>query len=208
MKKLLAGLLLTGSCLNSFSQEKGKFEFGFNIGLNGATVTSGTMTNSSYRSGLAVGAVGDYFFSDRWSIKAKLTYDQKGWSNGFFQTTDGGMTFDFYKTDYHLDYLTIPVMANWHFGKKRNWYLHFGPYAGVLLSGKETTSQKDLKEITAAVDAGIALGIGVKIPIAEKVKIIFEFDGQAGLTDAFKQNDGLNVKNSRSSLSTGLVFDL
>lgn len=204
MRKLFTILLLTGTCFTAFAQEKGSFEFGFNVGYNAATVTSGSMTNTSYRSGFNVGAVGDYFFSDRWSIKAKLTYDQKGWDNGYITNLDNGQSF---ATNYRMDYLTIPVMANWHFGKKRNWYLNFGPYAGILLSSTETKLNTDLKEFSTSADLGLALGIGVKIPIAKRVKIIFEADGQGGLTNIFKETDGTTIRNSRSSLNTGLVFD-
>jgi hypothetical protein len=205
MKKLLAGLLLTGSCLTGFSQEKGKFEFGINAGYNLATVTSGTQTNSSYRNGIAIGAFGDYFVADNWSIKAKFTYDQKGWDGGYIENLDNGQR---YASNYHLDYLSIPVMASWHFGRTKNWYLHGGPYVGILLNSKETAFNTDLKEIMNSVDVGLDIGIGVKIPIGNKVKILFELDGQSGFTNAFIENQGINVKNSRTSFNTGLVFDL
>jgi len=203
MKKLFTILLVAASCSTAFSQEKGDFEYGFNVGLNLATVTSGTNNNSDSRVGFNVGAFGDYFFSDRWSIKAKLNYDQKGWNSGYFINEE-----DSFLTDYHFDYLTVPVMANWHFGKKRNWYLNFGPYVGFLISAKESRFGIDLKELTQSIDAGLALGIGVKIPVSDKIKIVLESDGQSGLTDIFKNNTGNSIRNSRSSLNAGLVFGL
>jgi hypothetical protein len=206
MKKLLAGLLLTGSCLTGFSQEKGKFEFGINAGYNLATVTSGSKTNSSYRSGIAIGAFGDYFIANDWSIKIKLTYDQKGWDKGFIGDTNTGQSV---VTNYRMDYLSIPVMASWHFGRTKNWYLHGGPYVGVLLNSNETSNNEDLKKYTNSVDVGLDLGIGVKIPIGKKVKILFELDGQSGLTNVFNNNiQSTDAKHSRTSFNTGLVFDL
>ena len=203
MKKLFTILLVAASCSTAFSQDKGNFEYGFNVGLNLSTVTSGTNNNSDSRVGFNAGAFGDYFFSDRWSIKAKLTYDQKGWNSGYFINED-----DSFLTDYHFDYLTVPVMANWHFGKKRNWYLNFGPYVGFLMSAKESRFGIDIKELTQSIDAGLALGIGVKIPVSDKIKIVLESDGQSGLTDIFKNNTGNSIRNSRSSLNAGLVFGL
>jgi hypothetical protein len=205
MRKLFIILLSIGSYLTAFSQEKGSFEFGFNVGYNLATVTSGSNTNSTYRSAFNAGGFGDYYFSDRWSIKAKLIYDQKGWDKGFLTNLDNGQSFE---TNYRMDYLTIPIMANWHFGKKRNWYLNFGPYAGFLLSAKETTFNTDIKDLTASTDVGLALGIGVKISIANRLKILLEIDGQSGFTDVLKDNQGTTILNSRSSFNTGLVFDL
>ncbi|SMC49978.1 porin family protein [Pedobacter africanus] len=205
MRKLFIILLSVSTCLTAFSQEKGSFEFGFNVGYNLSTVTSGSTTNSTFRSAFNAGGFGDYYFSNRWSIKAKLTYDQKGWNDGFITNLNNGQSF---KTDYRIDYLTIPVMANWHFGKKRNWYLNFGPYAGFLLNAKETMFNTDLKEIMNSTDFGLAAGIGVKIPVAKKLKILLELDGQSGFTDVLKNNQGSTINNSRSSFNTGLVFDL
>ena len=205
MKKLLAGLLLTGSCLTGFSQEKGKFEFGLNAGYNMATVTSGTKANGTYRSGIAIGAFGDYFIADDWSIKAKLTYDQKGWNKGFIEDTNTGQS---YQTNYHMDYLTIPVMASWHFGRTKNWYMHGGPYVGMLLSSKETSFGTDLKDYTSKLDVGLDFGLGVKIPLGNKVKILFELDGQSGFLNVFNDSQSVSIKHSRTSFNTGLVFDL
>jgi len=205
MKKLFTILLLTACSFSAFSQQKGSFEFGLNTGVNFATVQSESATNTKFRTGLNVGVFGDYFFSDRWSIKAKLSYDQKGWNRGFIIDLDKNQTA---VTDYHFDYLTIPVMANWHFGKTRNWYLNFGPYAGVLLSAKETALNRDLKDFSKSLELGLALGIGVKIPVADRVKIILEADGQGGLTDILKNNQGSTIRNSRSSLNAGVAFSL
>lgn len=204
MKKLFIVLLSIGSSLTALSQEKGSFEFGIAGGLNSSTVQSGSNTNSSTRVGFNAGFSGDYFFSDRWSIKAKLSYDQKGWNDGFI-SVDGGASM---VTDYKLDYLTVPVMANWHFGKKRNWYLNFGPYAGILLNAEETALKMDLKDFMQSTDFGLALGIGVKIPLSERVKILIELDGQSGFTDVFKDNPNSAVQNIRSGINTGLVFSL
>lgn len=204
-KPLTLLLLLSVGFFTAKAQQKNTFEYGFNAGLNLSTVQAGSTTNSSYRNGFNIAAFGDYYLSDRWSIKARLAYDQKGWDRGYLTDLTTGRSAI---TDYHLDYLTIPVLANWHFGKKRNWYLNFGPYAGFLLSAKETKFNNDLKDFLHTTDIGFDLGIGVKIPVSSRVKILFEFDGQAGFTDVFKQNDDSRVTTSRSSFNTGLVFSL
>lgn len=205
MKKLIIASLLFISALHAFSQQKGSFELGVNVGYNGATVTDGKQTNTSYRNGFNLGASGDYYFSDRWSIKVKLTYDQKGWDRGYIQDLGTGQS---YTTDYRLDYITVPVMANWHFGKKRNWYLNFGPYVGFLLSAKETRFNMDLSKMFQSADVGIDLGIGVKVPVAKHTKLFFEFDGQAGIMDINAYYQANKLQNSRSSINVGFAFDL
>lgn len=203
MKKVIVVVLVLFS-IASFGQrnKKGIVEFGVNIGYNAFNVGNSN-GNSDSGSGVNVGLAADYFFSDRWSIKGKLIYDQKGWDNGFYNDLDSGIV---YTTDYKLDYLTVPVMANWHFGRKRNWYLNFGPYAGFLMGANETTNSRNVKEAFNSTDFGISFGIGVKIPVSDKLKISLEYDEQDGLSDIFKVNSGSDAKNSRGSFNVGLNF--
>ena len=201
MKKLLLTAVLTLGCfLFSFAQNKGDVEFGVNLGFNLSNVTAGSYsadTGTGFNAGFAT----DYYFSDRWSIKGKLIYDQKGWDNGFFENQFG--TFE---ADYNLNYLTIPVTANWHFGSKRNWYLHFGPYVGFLLNAKETSLNTEVKDYFSSTDFGLALGIGVKIHVSDKLKIFLEYDGQSGFLDVFKNNEGDVLTGARSAFNVGLNF--
>lgn len=198
----MTAILALGFASISSAQGKGDVEFGVNIGFNSSTVVvSNSIFQPDNGQGLNIGLAADYFFSDRWSIKGKLTYDQKGWDNGSFEDENG-----FYTTDYNLNYLTVPVMANWHFGSKRNWYLNFGPYVGFLMSAKETTGDVDVKEAFNSTDFGLALGIGVKIPVSDKLKISIEYDGQGGFSDVFKDSDGYRIQNSRNSFNVGINF--
>lgn len=99
-------------------------------------------------------------------------------------------------------------MANWHFGSKRNWYLNFGPYAGFLLNAKEISMNTEVKEYFNSTDFGLALGVGVKIPVSDKLKIFLEYDGQGGVSEIFKDNQGDRVTGSRGSFNVGLNFTM
>jgi len=200
-KKVLLIVLGLGLTYSISAQKKGDVEFGFNIGYNNSSV-SDSRDSSDSGSGLNLGGSVDYYFSSAWSIKGKLIYDQKGWDNGFIEDSDGFA----YTTDFNLNYLTIPVMANWHFGNKRNWFLEFGPYMGFLLNANETKFGTDVTDAFNTNDLGLAVGIGVKIPVSDKLKLFFEYEGQGGFNDIFKQNDYSAVTNSRSSLNIGLNF--
>jgi len=207
MKKIFTTLLiLSGIYSASFAQVKSSgAEFGVNIGYNAANVVySGGNQTSDYTSGFTAGFSAEYYFSDRWSIKGKLNYDQKGWGNGYL-TYDDGTEID--GVNFHVNYLTIPVMANWHFGRMRNWYLHFGPYVGVLLNATESSnSGVDVKSAFNSTDIGLDAGIGVKFPISNNVKLFIEADGQGGFSDIFKDNPGSRVQTERSSINIGLLF--
>jgi len=208
MKKILTTLLILSGIYSAASaQTRNTAEFGANIGYNAANVSySGSGQSSDYTSGFNAGVSMEYYFSDRWGIKGKLTYDQKGWGNGYLSFDDGT---EIDGVNFHLNYLTIPVMANWHFGRTRNWYLNFGPYVGVLLNTTESSnSGVDLKDAFNTTDFGLALGIGVKFPVSNNVKMFIEADGQSGFTDIFKDNPDGAVQNVRSSINIGFLVPI
>jgi hypothetical protein len=194
---LLVALIISTA---AFSQTKGTNEFGVNIGYNASTVVSSN-DNADYKSGFNFGVSLDHYFSESWSIKGKLVYDQKGWANGYI---DNGN--DTYFTDYKLDYLTIPVMANWHFGRTKNWYLNFGPYVGILLNAKTSVGGLDVKDFFNTTDVGLDAGIGIKFPVSNKAKFFIELNGQGGVTDIGKGNTGDALRNSVSNINIGLNF--
>ncbi|MDT0293105.1 porin family protein [Mesonia ostreae] len=207
MKKQL--LIITTCLFTLFSinaQDKGDFEFGGHLGLNLANVsTIYGQDNTDARVAFNIGALGEYYFSVRWGVKMKIIYDNKGWSDGFFTNEDNDVTVI---TDFKLNYITVPVMANWHFGSRRNWYLNFGPYAGFLINAEDSELEIDVKEAFNTTEFGLAYGIGYKFSLNEKSKLFVEYDGQSGLTDIFEENGGDSVISSRSSFNLGILFIL
>lgn len=200
-KSVVVAVLVLGLSSVISAQKKGDVEFGVNIGYNMSSVSNDQDTSDT-GNGLNFGGSLDYYFSPVWSIKGKLIYDQKGWNNDYIEDSNGNV----YPTDINLNYLTIPVMANWHFGNKRNWYLDFGPYLGFLLDANETQLDTNLKKYFNSNDFGLAVGIGVKIPVSNKLKLFFEYEGQGGLSDIAKNSTNGAVTSSRSSLNVGLNF--
>lgn len=195
-------LLTIGFSTVSFAQQtKGDIEFGVNFGFN--RTTAGT-SKGSYPIGYGfnVGTSADYYFSDRWSIKLKAIYDQKGW-NGYFSDDQSNS----YEGRLNMNYITLPLMANWHFGGKRNWYLNFGSYASFLLNADEVVHNHDYKGDFNSTDFGLSYGIGVKIPLNNKLKLFLEYEEQAGLLEIFKTNDtGNKFTTSKGSFNVGLNF--
>ena len=186
------------------AQNKSKgSEFGIGIGYNAAYVTSSNQSTAS-TSGFNFGVSLDNYFSDRWSLKVKAVYDQKGWANGFL--TLGNTTYN--NVDYKVNYITVPVMANWHFGKTRNWYLNFGPYVGFLTTANVGIPNLivDVKSLFSSTDVGLDAGIGIKFPVSNKSKLYIEYDGQSGFGNIFQSSTGGSVKSARASFNIGLTF--
>jgi hypothetical protein len=197
MNKFFTTLLVVlGISTTAFSQTKGTNEVSINVGYNASTVTASNLS-ADYKSGFNAGIALDHYFSESWSIKVKAAYDQKGWANGFYGNS---------AADYKLDYVTIPVMANWHFGRTKNWYLNFGPYVGFLLNASETSHGTDVKPFFSTTDAGLDVGIGVKFPVSDKAKFFIELNGQGGIADINKGNSGTTIRNSVSNINIGFAF--
>lgn len=186
-----------------FAQTNSGVEFGINAGFNCAYIMGPpTGPYSPLTTGVNAGPSVEYYFSDRWSLKGKFILDEKGWGNGFISDNNGDAVSG---VDIKLNYLTIPLMANWHFGHSRNWYLNFGPYAGILVSARERQDNIDLKSQFNTTDFGLDIGIGIKFPIGQYAHLFIEADGQGGITNIFKNNGGITAQNARSSLNLGFT---
>ena len=115
MKKYYILLFILLGTINLASAQKaGSIEYGLDFGLNSSYVQSGSnnTVQSDVIQGVNLGLSAEYYFSKFWGIKAKVIYDQKGWGNGYL--TLGDQSYD--HVDYQLNYITVPIMANWHFG--------------------------------------------------------------------------------------------
>jgi hypothetical protein len=204
MKKIytiLMGLL----CLSiaAFSQTTGTTQFGVQVGYTGASVTSGS-ESATYKSGFNAGIAVEHYFSEHWSFKGKVLYDQKGWADGYFTINGSTFATSFTSVNYNLDYITIPLLANWHFGHTKNWYLNFGPYVGFLTSAQLSGSNTDVKSFFNSTDGGLDVGIGVKFPIGTQTKFFIEYNGEAGVTNI--NNGPSTFRNTTGAFNIGLTF--
>lgn len=212
MKKLFwIAVLLMSSSLNIYAQPgKGDVELGVDVGYNFFLILN-SRGISGVNDGINFACTVDYYFSDRWSLKGKVIYDQKGW-DGEIYFGPGFWIRSEYDKIYELNYITVPIMANLHFGKKRNWYVDFGPYVGFLLDAENNTTGSSIKNVLNPIDFGFAYGIGVKIPINNNLKFFAEIDEQVGFKNIFKDFNydynneyGLNI---RGSLNVGLIYQI
>jgi opacity protein-like surface antigen len=213
MKRFLITLfIIYGIHSVVFAQTKKSFTLGFDIGatasneiypFKSAYVDESTAFGSSGPApsilGLNVGISGDYYFSSRWSIKGALIYYQKGSGNIFLsRTATSG-------NPYHLNYLEVPLMAGFHFGAARNWYINWGIYGGFL-SGTNQSANVDAKNAFTTTDYGLSAGIGIKFPLHNKMKLFIEYDGQLGFRDVLKNSPGDSPSNVSESINVGLNF--
>jgi len=191
---------------STMAQTKNTFEFGADIGYNSSYVSLSQFSyNSKNVDGFNLGIAADYYFSEKWSIKTKFTYDQKGWGNGYFYGP-GGEQLD--NINLELNYLTIPLLADFHFGKTKNWFFDVGPYVGFLLSAGDKYDRFNLKSSFNSTDAGLDAGAGLNYPLTPKLKLFIEAEAQYGLANIYKNKPNDAFLNIRTSLNIGVNFPL
>lgn len=195
MKKLMIAAFAVFAFTQINAQESGDIELGVGVGLNISTFygNDASIFDLSSRTAAQFGVTGEYFFNDRWGLKSGFIYDAKGTKGA------GG-------SELKVDYLFIPVYANWHFGSNRNWYLNFGPHLDVLLSAENADGQ-DIKDGVNSIDFGLGVGIGYKFELSENLKLYIEYQGAGGFID-IDSDGGVDLKNTRSAFNVGLLFNL
>ena len=213
MKKqiFIAALAILLGTVHSKAQNKGDIELGIAVGgqfsmnyNNHKEVRSYFQPLESLSGGISV----EYYISEYLGIKMKINYDPKGWSKvpNWYYALGYNILFDY--LSHSLNYLTIPVLANAHFGTNKNWYVNIGPYVGFLLEAKDSsTFGIDLKNrVYKDKDFGLAYGIGYKFKVKDRFKLFFEVDVQQGITNVYKGPDTL--RNFRMGINFGALYSL
>ena len=195
---LLATLLCVGAAIGQV-KEKGAIEITPKLGYSSyAEVTSKGNTNS--KSGIAIAVTADFYLSNRWSLRSGFSLDQMG-SKTNAQNFIG---------EDKLNYFTIPVNANWHFGSTRKWNLNFGLSPSFLTSASyvENGVEREFpKEVIKSFQLGVSYGIGYKIEITKKFGILLESQFFSGVTEiAYISNN--SFKNAGGSYNIGGVIQL
>ena len=150
MKKPVTTALLAGGLLlaAATAQAQVSFAIGPKVGYNRSfgrfeypNQTYLTVTNAS-RSGVEAGLMAQVGLSSHWAVQPALLYAQKGFSY-VVKAYDAQYNYT-YQGDYgfRFDYLTVPVNVVYSQRPKGQGLQVFaGPYVGLLLGGRYTSSQ-------------------------------------------------------------------
>jgi len=221
MKKLLLSIIISSFMfITGNAQNTGELQFGLGGGINFSSIDiDDDNIETGSLSSFNVAFSTEYYFDDRLGLKAKIIYDNKGWSG---KTIDPDNILETIDTDFNLTYITVPIMANWHFGSlqsraksfvTRPWYVSLGPYVGFLTKAEDSELGVDLKESFKSIDFGAALNFGLRFEIADFTKLFVEYDGQYGFADisagatTSSTADNIATKNGlRSSVNLGILF--
>ncbi len=126
-------------------------------------------------------------------IQPELLYSQKGYKWSYYGAS----------VTEHADYLEIPLLLKFSFGKIIVPSIYLGPSIGVLVSAKETYQSQsyDAKDLYNSNDFGLVFGAEVKTP----AKVSVEARYNLGLSKVYKAmyNYEPEIKNSAISVMLG-----
>lgn len=198
MKKILMIAVMSVCCLTASAQKMrhsaGQITIqpliGFSVGtFRGEYTSFGTVTGNEARVGLAIGAEAEYYTSTDWlSLSAALKYEQLGWEWKNANTAK-------------LDYINIPLMANFYVGK--GFALKIGLQPGFLVSdnAKESVSTDGCKSFNFSIPVGLSYEF--------KNGITLDLRGGYSLTRVDKSNsDDFKCYTDGGSLTIGYKFEL
>lgn len=195
MKKLFLMAVMAVACLTANAQNsrhsEGSFTIQPMIGIAAGTL-SGTysdfeISSKDPRAGLTIGAEAEYYTKTPWlSVSAALMYTQQGW-----ETKVNGKTYT-----QKLDYINIPVLANFYVAK--GFALKIGLQPGFLVSADDKSSFESFN---------LSMPIGLSYEF--KNGITLDLRGTPGLTAVNKNSSSdWKLRSDCSTLTIGYKFSL
>lgn len=118
------------------------------------------MENQKFKAGFHIGGFADYRFNASFSIRPELLYTTLGSKE---KNPEPSVGFEDYIGKY--DYLSLPIMARYHFSGVPGLSVAAGPYVSFLLSAKikgesgNQSAEFDVKDVTKSIDFGLGAGV-------------------------------------------------
>ena len=141
--------------------------------------------NNEARTGLVVGAEGEYYTTTPWlSVSAALLYQQQGWK---FK----------HGSDYNVDFINIPVLANFYVAK--GFALKIGLQPGFIVS-----ADKYIKDDCNKFNLALPVGLSYEF----KNGITLDLRGAAAITKLNKSGNKVKWYNDGGMLTIGYKFEV
>lgn len=192
MKKMMMIAVMAVMCLTANAQKMrhnaGKITIqpmiGFSVGTFRGEYSSATISGNKARVGLAIGAEAEYYTTTDWlSLSAGVKYEQLGWEWKDASTVK-------------LDYIDIPLMANFYVAK--GFALKIGLQPGFLVNDN---ANGECKSFNFSIPVGLSYEF--------KNGITLDLRGGYSLTRVDKfDNDDFKYYTDGGSLTIGYKFEL
>ena len=177
MKKLLLAAVALMATMSVNAQQM------FLKPMVGATLTTltGDVDDAKMKVGLGAGAEFGYYISDKFAVTAGLLYNMQGCKD------------DHADENIKLDYLNIPILANYYVAP--GLAIKAGIQPGILCSAKY--ADYDIKDAYKSLDISIPIGASYEFS-----DFVIDARYNLGVSNIY-DNDNFSVKNSVIMLTLG-----
>jgi hypothetical protein len=203
-------LIFLLACKISFSQVRKVF--GINAGVNYSSLRwEGDEFGYESEVGFLTGVKFSYYVQDRLSLKVELNYERKVVARKLpISVSNGGVFLFSSEVEYRFkhDYLVLPVLMQYDFGKKNPFYVNLGPNLGYILNVDRSIDgvegSEDITPFFNSFELGFSAGIGKTFSM-DKYNVLFvEIRNNLGLTSI---SDGSSIKTNSLNFILGWNFN-
>jgi hypothetical protein len=180
-----------------------KFAVGIKAGLNVSQVF-GAGTQGINHFGFAGGIRFSYRFRENFSFDPEVLYDMKGAAR--YANVEKG---DYESFFVDLDYLEVPIIFNYHFGKRKNFSFEFGPSIGFLVREKITYNGGVVNSSNNSFHIyDISLLVGLNYNLPKGFGLNFRYMNSIVPIQNIGPNPNINVPTGIGSFNTVLNFSV
>ncbi len=108
------------------------------------------------------------------------------------------------------EFITLPVMLRYEFGKKKIFFVKGGPFLGYFLSAKERINNgelsMDLSQYFSDFDFGFSIGIGKVFSLGNSNKLNLELRNNLGITSIQGHPESQYTKTNSLNIVLGWIF--
>lgn len=197
---IIALIILTSNTL--FAQD---FSIGLKDGISWSGITGRfdfknfNQTQIQNRIDHSFGLMLNYKTTRFLTLQIEINYENKGFAFQNDIWLDGVA----YSGHFNINYIIVPLVTNFEIGKRVKYFGYTGIYMGFLIKAENYTSllstsssefiiydiSYDPTNVFNKYEFGGLVGIGIKIPLCEKVEFIIDSRYNFGLTKAAKNTD-------------------
>lgn len=188
-----------------FSAAQEKFKVGLNLGGTYSSLRGNPAAEDNKAAiDLLFGASFEYILKERLSLKLDVNLESKRVTNDIL-IVDGFDSFGATNTlSLTLNYVAIPVMLKYRFGKDQRFFVNGGPYYAAFRNVKtkidgETADDEGADALFQKSDFGISAGLGMTFPVSAKSSLNIELRNNLGLNNISRvevQDNGTLKTNS------------
>ena len=156
-------------------------------------------------------------------FRMELAYERKGFQYPGAITDENGNTMDVGPVHFQCDYLTLPLLFRFQFGKIFRPYLEVGGFGSYLLNAQtkgptalNTDTTYSTKTGVNRFDAGLALGLGFTVQVTRLISVLGGFRNHLSLVNNIDKKPSGSLSSidfskrfhNSSTFTLGLTFHL